>query len=79
MGLKLFDVKLTDGRYFPNVTIYDEMYPFEKIENILNYCGNAIYLYHCYDDNNICESPLAVIKPDKIEYVCEAYKYENKI
>ena len=83
---KAFDIKLTDGRYFRNVTPCDEDGVLQTKMDILDcVCINdndeiiqdKICLYHISDYDS--EFILAEITSDDIEYICEAYKDKKRI
>jgi hypothetical protein len=71
----MFDVKLIDGRYFKNVSMWDcDLGEFDNIEHILNR-KEDIQIYSDNDDTG--ETLLAEVNCDEIEYVCKAYTYRE--
>ena len=71
----MFDVKLTDGRYFKNIDFVDNDFgEVINISSILDW-GYKMQIYHENDFEG--EDLLAEIKSDDIEYVCKAYKYRE--
>lgn len=73
----MFDIKLNDGRYFKNISIWDcymEVW-LEQVETILDNSDYKMKIYHYNDDE--CEQILAEVTSNDIEYVCEAYRYSK--